>query len=297
LGIGRAKVARTPTPVAGNHRWRQISAGFEHTCGVDVSGALFCWGDARFGQLAPSVPIARCPVALLRGSRERWPCAVTPTPVLPRMRFTQVAAGGAYTCALDVSGGAWCWGMNWNHESSPAAAQMLKTPTRKPVPPLRALASGGRVGCGLDAAGAAYCWGWFEMGPLPRDYDQGRGRRMPVRVPGSEGLLGVSSGSQHHCGLKAGGTAFCWGGLDPYPMGRRERPGNQPPEGRALPVEGEIRFRALSAGSDHTCGVSLAGGLYCWGNGLAFRFPGGNTEEHPAPFRLAGPLEPSPAGR
>ena len=36
-------VAR-PTVVAGDHAWRGITAGFNHTCAITASGSLYCWG-------------------------------------------------------------------------------------------------------------------------------------------------------------------------------------------------------------------------------------------------------------
>jgi alpha-tubulin suppressor-like RCC1 family protein len=33
-----------------------------------------------------------------------------------------------------------------------------------------------------------------------------------------------------------------------------------------MPVAGNIAFRSISAGSDHTCGVSMTNQAYCWGN-------------------------------
>jgi alpha-tubulin suppressor-like RCC1 family protein len=28
-----------------------VAAGYEHTCGVDTTGAAWCWGDDGFGQV------------------------------------------------------------------------------------------------------------------------------------------------------------------------------------------------------------------------------------------------------
>jgi alpha-tubulin suppressor-like RCC1 family protein len=36
--------ADRPTLVAGDHVWRTIAAGFNHTCATTVGGSLYCWG-------------------------------------------------------------------------------------------------------------------------------------------------------------------------------------------------------------------------------------------------------------
>jgi alpha-tubulin suppressor-like RCC1 family protein len=65
----------------------------------------------------------------------------------------------------------------------------------------------------------------------------------------------------------------------------RETQGQQAP----APVARGLRFRQLAAGRSHTCGVTLAGGLYCWGGGLYFDLAGGTLNSRPEPVRIAGP--------
>jgi alpha-tubulin suppressor-like RCC1 family protein len=43
------------TPVVGGHKFRLIAAGGEHTCAVDVTNTIFCWGDNSVGQLGTQV--------------------------------------------------------------------------------------------------------------------------------------------------------------------------------------------------------------------------------------------------
>jgi alpha-tubulin suppressor-like RCC1 family protein len=75
LGDGSTETRLAPAAVAGNLRFRSISAGFDspapaqvdgellfasvapgffHTCGVTVEGQAYCWGYGRFGQLGTS---------------------------------------------------------------------------------------------------------------------------------------------------------------------------------------------------------------------------------------------------
>lgn len=52
LGVGNDQQYHyTPTPIAGNHLFTQISTGDTHTVGVDTNRHAWAWGDNRTGQL------------------------------------------------------------------------------------------------------------------------------------------------------------------------------------------------------------------------------------------------------
>lgn len=69
------------------------------------------------------------------------------------------------------------------------------------------------------------------------------------------------------CGLTEEGTAYCWGqnfgftvGHPLLDVGPYDGSANEP-----IPVDGGIAFRQITAGHEHTCGLSRAGDAYCWG--------------------------------
>ena len=71
------------TPVSGG-RFKAISSGASHVCGVRKDGSIACWGDNEFGQ------------------------AQAPDPAL--CNFTAISSGDTHTCALCDNGGVICWG-------------------------------------------------------------------------------------------------------------------------------------------------------------------------------------------
>ena len=67
--------------------------------------------------------------------------------------------------------------------------------------------------------------------------------------PASAATNSISSGNLHTCGLRADGSAVCWG-LNNL--------------GQATPPAGET-FAAISNGTWHTCGLRADGSAACWG--------------------------------
>lgn len=113
------------------------------------------------------------------------------------------------------------------------------------------------------AADGAYCWGWSQWGRLgnasvAEDYAES-----PVPVTNGGGFTQVSVGHNHTCALDGAGAAWCWGdnfdgqaGADTsvYEVHEPSR------------VQTDLRFVQVQAGRWHSCGLTEAGEVYCWGN-------------------------------
>jgi alpha-tubulin suppressor-like RCC1 family protein len=56
-------------------------------------------------------------------------------------------------------------------------------------------------------------------------------------------------------------------------------------------VQGNLRFRQITAGSSYTCGLTLTNEAYCWGLNYRGALGIGTEEMHVlAPRRVAAPL-------
>jgi alpha-tubulin suppressor-like RCC1 family protein len=74
-----------------------VTAGGEHACAVDAKGGAWCWGEDASGQLGDNGSAdSAAPVAVSGLSTG----------------VASLAAGGAHTCAVLVSGAVRCWGWN-----------------------------------------------------------------------------------------------------------------------------------------------------------------------------------------
>jgi alpha-tubulin suppressor-like RCC1 family protein len=89
---------------------------------------------------------------------------------------------------------------------------------------------------------------------------------------GQSDWTAVSVGGDHTCGLKAGGAAYCWGADQNGQLGVATADATCGtgaskincgviPE-RAQPT---LKFLSISAGSRHTCGITVSREAYCWG--------------------------------
>ncbi|MEO7086191.1 MAG: hypothetical protein ABI442_11790 [Gemmatimonadaceae bacterium] len=92
----------------------------------------------------------------------------------------------------------------------------------------------------------------------------------------SQHWTSITAGYRHSCGITIRNDAYCWGGAAP---GLNIKLGNGSSAGSTIPskVIGGIQFRAVTAGSEHTCGASLDGQLFCWGDNQAGAIGNGTT--------------------
>jgi len=89
-----AQTGRSPGGEAGGSDWRVVAAGGFHTCGIKVTGRLFCWGRNVEGQLGNGGTATTFPIPLrVAGGATDW---------------TQVSVGAYHTCARRSTGRLYC---------------------------------------------------------------------------------------------------------------------------------------------------------------------------------------------
>lgn len=182
------------------------------------------------------------------------------------VQFTELDAGGLYTCALDDRGQAYCWGGvdgyfgNAPHPDSvpPTSAIPLLVPKSAA---LVGLTAGGGNKCALDTGRRGYCWGANQLG------EAGDGslvaKLSPSAVTGELTWRAISSGGLHTCGVSEAQVAYCWGN------GFRGALGNGSKEFLAwsvpVLVQGGLSWDSVYASAASSCGITNTGSAYCWG--------------------------------
>lgn len=92
---GRVRCSSPPAPLSGVDM-REISSSRNYVCGLDTSGAAWCFGGSSFDPHPRGNPATDYQNGV---------------PVLTSLRFTGLATGELATCALALDGRAYCWGM------------------------------------------------------------------------------------------------------------------------------------------------------------------------------------------
>jgi alpha-tubulin suppressor-like RCC1 family protein len=266
-------VRLTPVELPGNLLFQAFDAGGAHGCGVDHSGAGFCWGEYSY-------PVGRL---LLDG----------PRPFQGGLVFEVISSGGNHDCGLVPGGVTHCWGRNDRGQlgdgtlaSRPTLTTDLDTTTAIVPQPVgggrsfKAIAAGGEHTCALSG-GTTYCWGDNRFGQLGTGELAPALSPLPVPTAGSLGFASLSSGDAHTCGI-AGGAGYCWGRNDSGQLGD----GTRKPRSAPVLITDGLTFASIYAGGEHTCGLTTSRVLYCWGNGASGELGNGYTGVYDRPTRV-----------
>jgi alpha-tubulin suppressor-like RCC1 family protein len=212
----------------------------------------------------------------------------TPSSVSAAPHLDGVDAGANHTCTV-VSAAVFCWGRNVDGRIGDGSGRQRTTAVPVDTDGVLAglrmtrISGGGTHTCALSSAGRAYCWGAGSGGQLGDGHAVRR--TSPVAVDSGMALSGValtriSAGWFHTCAVSAAGRAYCWG------KGGGGRLGDGAAVSRTSPVPVRtdgVTLVEIGAGRAHTCAVSSAGGVYCWGAGGSGQLGNGRVVRAPVP--------------
>ncbi len=239
---GSAALEIEPEPVAVDTalRFRRLSAGRAHTCGLSVQREVFCWGNNDGGLLG------KTPQQVV----------LEPKPMLQETRFKELSLGSMGGCAVSTQGELHCWG-----ESQFTGLPMGTTADGNKIGDaddfLQVAVSGGR-GCGIRAGNQLWCWGRSIEGSLgvPDTYE----RTEPFHVFPDVSYAQVALSSIAMCGLDSESVLRCSG------SNRFGVFGATMPESSvtALPVHGARRLTSVLLREGAAFGIDSASVLFTW---------------------------------
>jgi len=255
-----------------------VAVGGGHTCSVNASGAVRCWGSNHDGQLGDGTTINHQRPALVAGLSSG---------------VTAIAAGFSHTCALTTAGGVKCWGTNNDGE----LGDFTQVNRSMPVDVINlasgvvAISAGDRHTCALLATGGMVCWGYNVYGEV------GNGTSgnswlgaVPVCATGTgfgcvggaplTGIASMGAGGINTCAVTTAGALKCWGGNYSGQLGLGFAPDSASPPGGICPTSAEPNascvslpagvpslqsgIAAVNAGQI-ACALTTTGGVKCWG--------------------------------
>lgn len=178
-----------------------------------------------------------------------------------------VAASATQFCSIDHVGALWCWGQKPSGLAPGSEIARTTAPVRVTIAGVQQVsavsAGSSDTTCAVGNA-AVFCWGsnqWRQALPS----SSALYIAVPTRVFGlPDGIVDVVSGAATSCALTNTGRVFCWGnrrlgvlGLDAF--------NSQTDIFGPVEVRGAPALSKLAGGDDTYCGITAAGGLWCWG--------------------------------
>ncbi len=265
LATGSGQFSSVPVRVSGGHRFNNLSVGLRAVCGVvTTDGVTYCWGRNRNGELGngttgglSNVPVAVSNSASLgfvtvsqgffttcaldgAGAAFCWgrdngqfgngsmtvPSSLTPTSAASGMTLAKIELGSVYTCGLDGSGGALCWGLS--NAFGQQGIGSFVDPVLSPTAVVGGLTFASldahnnnnlfAATCGITTSNEAWCWGSNQKGQLggPSAETCNVGSvfdcsSVPIEVRGDHHFTSIAVGLEHMCALALDGSVFCWG--------------------------------------------------------------------------------------
>lgn len=269
IGATTPPAVTTPTPVAGNLRFLSVEGGRANTtCAVSIDNDAYCWGINNLGNVGDGTFVLRA----------------SPTRVSTTLKFTQVDAGMNTTCGVASTGQAYCWGDSWYGGLGNGTWTSSPTPVAVSGGLLfKSIRAGNRHTCALALDGNGWCWGHDGNGVLGNGTISNRS--LPVQVAGGLTWSSITAGQQHTCGL-SGTTAYCWGR---NLFGSAGWASSVITNTTPLAINGSVQFTQLSTNhAFHSCGLTIAGAMYCWGSGIFGQLGNGSTADQSTPVPVQG---------
>jgi alpha-tubulin suppressor-like RCC1 family protein len=255
--------------VRGYQSFKQIAAGWYHTCGLTSEGEAYCWGLDDQGQLGDGEP----------KENKQHPVRVEASAITTRQLFIEIEAAQYHSCAINTAGKPYCWGLNLDGQVGDNSQENREIPVEVDladvgnVKSFKKIAAGYISSCGLASDGRIYCWGSDAIGQLGNGDALGQSlvpRPIDVsNIPAGEtSFVDVSAGFYHACGVTARGRAYCWGrdkfGTLGDSDGRSDTQVAVAVDTSNLPSQSKS-IKQIVVSEWNTCLLTASGKVFCFG--------------------------------
>lgn len=255
-GVGQSALTST-TPKG------KLALGGSHSCAINGSGQVKCWGSNQSGQLGD-------------GSGSNQSSAVPVSNATGLITAVAVVAGATHTCALTGMGRVYCWGDNSSGQVGNNSPNFIENLPRlvvidtinTPLQSIVAITAGAYHTCAVSNVGAVRCWGANDMGQLGADPNAGFFHTFADAMPalGTSIIKQVTAGASHTCARSSTNGVLCWGdnSYGQLAQNTAQFPWTYVP----YPMSG-ITATIVQAGSHFTCTVAPDNTGKCWGEGTS----------------------------
>lgn len=190
---------------------RQVSAGYQHSLVIGVSGQTYAWGYGNSGRLGNNAKVSQA----------------TPVSVSSPVQYedgstgffaTQVSAGGSHSLAIGRDGKAYAWGANTDGRLGTGDTNDAAIPTLVADPdggsdgfkPTE-ISAGGWFCAGINDKGKIYTWGNNGQNALGNVSVTGSTSESPVLVSKAGSTVQISAGERQVLVIDSNDMAYGWG--------------------------------------------------------------------------------------
>lgn len=301
--VGNNSILATQTPVTvlgAVKTFCKISAGANHSLAIDKNGRAWCWGTNGSGQLGDNSITSRLTPVSVLGSRKTF-CHIaaslglhslaidkngrawawgdnsngrlgdntlvskrTPISVLGAVKtFCKIAAGNAWSMAIDKNGRAWAWGNGGDGRLGNNSTVSALTPVsvRGAVKTFCHIAAGNAHSAAIDKYGIVWSWGFNNSGQLGNGANTSQ--LTPVSLAGvRKTFCKISLSNGQTLAIDKYGKVWGWG------FNANALLGDNSVTARNTPVSlgGESKiFCEIAAGNQHALAIDKNGKTWAWG--------------------------------
>ena len=274
--------------------WKQISAGYNYTCGIALDNNAYCWGYGGNGRLGDGTTAS-----------STVPKPVSTSGVLAGKTIRQIATSGSTTCVIASDNKAYCWGYNGGSYYGVLGNNTSVTNSPDPVAvytggvlagkTIKQISGGNHHFCVIASDDKGYCWGDNITGELGNNTETTAANPAPVAVYMNGALLGqslkkITAGRDFTCAITTNFRAYCWGYGYYGQQGDNVTHGPDNLQPVAVYSGGVLSGKNvvdISAGYYHACAVTSDGIGACWGDNSHGEIGNGSTTNVIAPTAVS----------
>lgn len=233
-----------------------------YTCGLRMSGALWCWGVSYSGSLGLGATVSATLPQWVDSDGTSW---------------EELSTGIGSACGVQTDHTLWCWG---SINSTNVPTQVGSDADWNDV---SVGGYGGDLACAIKSGGTLWCWGENQNGAL--GLGDSVDRPTPEQVTGTS-WSDVKIGDAHTCALKSTGQLWCWGEGDDGRLGQNNTTDYNTPQ----QVAGTT-WAFVEAGPVASFGIKSDGTLWGWGangTGTGLGLGNGSQASYDEPEQIPG---------